>query len=394
MTETIFVSIPTMNDSEYLNTLEKLFDQAKHPDRIFVGTTIFWKQSDVIDGKKPFFISFINTIKKYYKNVKVDVLPWEAYAGVGFGRTEPLKHFNNEKYYLSLDSHTHFVADWDEKIIDSYKKSKKHFGSKRILTTYLPPYFPDGELLIKSYPDKYTKDFTNTVLDDKYDNCFLKETLFSKWQFFDYYGHISLTKDVITSKNIFPIPNDIDLKVDRDSEVFKNIIEDEFLPAKKISAHFTFTEADPWVTSYRICLDPEIQFWAEEFYQSCLSYARGYNLVWIKTPIFFHQYSNGKEENFSRKIKNEDLEDFLNEAERTDVYKNYLLKIDNYKHNIQIPGGRISENDIIKKLFNKKTFFGYLPRSMNAYIQYAGIDIYNQKCSPWWEVPKLNVIYK
>jgi hypothetical protein len=392
MTETIFVSIPTMNDSEYLNTIEKLFDQAKYPDRVFVGTTIFWKQSDVVNGKRPFFISFMDKIKKNYKNVRIDILPWERYAGVGFGRTEPLKHFNNEKYYLSLDSHTHFVSDWDEKVIDAYKKSKEDFGSRRILTTYLPAYFPDASYLVEAHPSLYSKSIKNVVVDEKYDNCFLKEVHFSKWQFFDYYGHISLTKDVVSSRNIFPIPNDIDPSAD--GEIFKNIIHDEFLPAKKISAHFTFTESDPWVTSYRICLDPHIQFWGEEFYQSCLSYARGYNFVWIKNPIFFHQYGNGKDEKFSRKIQESELEDFINEEDKAYLYENYLLNIDNYTDPLHSYQGRLSENDIVKTLFNKKTFFGYLPRSMNAYIQYAGIDIYNQKCSPWWEVPKLNVIYK
>lgn len=391
MTNKIFVSIPTMNDKEYLNTIEKIFDQAKHPDRIHVGTSIFWKKQDVENNKKPFFKTFNDTLLNKYKNVKFDILYWDNYPGVGNGRIQPLKHFNGEKYYLSLDSHTHFVKEWDDKVIDLYEGSKETFGSKRMLTTYLPAYFPNGSELIKNFPDLYTNNYGEAELDQSYDVAFLSNRQYSKWQFFDYYSEISMQIELLKNKNIFPYPNDKD--PDKDNLILKKLIEDRYLPAKKISAHFTFTESDPWITRYNICLDPRIVFWAEEFYQSCLSYSRGYNFVWIKTPLFFHQYSDGINENFSRKINTDSLEDYCSNEEKIQVYKDYILNsetiIDN-NNGLE----KLSENDIVKILLNKKAFFGYTPRSVQSYLQYSGIDLYNQKCSPCWEVPKINVVYK
>lgn len=390
MNKNIFVSIPTMNDYQYLNTIEKLFDEADDPDNIFVGTTIFWKKEDLADGKKPFFYSFYEKIKKNYKNVNIDILPWERYPGVGFGRIEPLKHFNNEKYYLSLDSHSHCVKGWDSNLIDLYQNSKKTFGSRRIITTYLADFFPNGDELIKNSPDVYSKTFYNTDINKKYSAAFLKESQFSRWQYFDFYGHIGMNKELLRNNYIFPLPNDVNLN--SDSPLIDLVIDNNYLPAKKISAHFMFTEADPWVKQYNICLDPRIQFWAEEFYQSCLSYARGYNFIWIKTPIFFHQYGDGSENGFTRKININNLDDYSNSDEEKEIYLKFILEnqINNSNYLIQ----KNSENKLIELLLNQKVFLGYLPRSINSFLKYSNIDLYNQKCSPWWEVPEINVIYK
>lgn len=391
MTDKIFVSIPTMNDKEYLNTLEKIFDQARYPDKVHVGTSIFWKKEDINNNKRPFFKTFSDTILNKYKNVKFDILYWENYAGVGNGRIQPLKHFNGEKYYLSLDSHTHFAKEWDDKVIDLYENSKKNFGARRILTTYLPAYFPNGNELIKKSPELYTNKYGEVDLDPSYDVAFLSNKHYSKWQFFDYYSEISMQIELLKKKNIFPYPNDKD--PDKSNLILKQLLQDQYLPAKKISAHFSFTESDPWVTRYNICLDPRIVFWAEEFYQSCLAYSRGYNLVWIKNPLFFHHYSDGVDKTFSRNINSESLENYYNNEEKVEVYKNYILNSETMidsNSNVE----RLNENELVKILLNKKAFFGYTPRSVQAYLKYAGIDLYNQKCSPCWEVPKINVIYK
>lgn len=390
MNNHIFISIPTMNDYQYLNTIEKIFDEAEKPDNIFIGTTVFWKKEDIPDNKKPFFYSFYEKIKKNYKNVNIDILPWEKYPGVGFGRIEPIKHFNNEKYYLSLDSHSHCVKNWDTNLIDIYENSKKVFGSRRLITTYLADFFPDGERLINDSPDMYSKTFLNTNISEKHNAAFLKESQFSRWQYFDYYGHIALNKELLTKKYIFPLPNDINPY--SDNAIMNHIIDNNYLPAKKISAHFMFTEADPWVTQYNICLDPRIQFWAEEFYQSSLSYARGYNFIWIKTPIFFHQYGDGSKNGFTRKININNLDNYYNNDEEKEIYLKFILK--NEMNDINYFTQTNYENKLIEFLLNKKVFFGYLPRSINSFLKYANIDLYNQKCSPWWEVPEINVIYK
>lgn len=379
----IYISMPALNDYEYLNTIEKAFDEAKNPDKIKIGSSIFWKEKDIHNDKIPFFYLFDKKIKKISNNINYDILYYFDYPGVGHGRTESLKHFNNEKYYLSLDSHTHFSKDWDVKAIDLYENSKKEFGKLVILTSYLPSYYNNnGDIDFTIYRNN----FPGLKNNKKYNVHYVKDQNFSKWPFFDYYGPVGMEKN--NFKYFFPTPNDKDL--DLNSPIFNNLIMNQYIPAKKISAHFTFTESHPWITRFRICLDPNITFWAEEFYQSVLSYARGYNFVWIKDPLFFHLY--GREENgkkFSREIPPEKLDSISDKEMKKKIFNKYIYKKNKYQ-NLSLD----IDNYLVKSLLNKKNYYGYLPRDPRSFLKYSGIDLYNQKCSNWWEVPELNVVFK
>jgi len=398
MTDKIFVSIPTLNDSEYLNTIERAFDEASNPDNIIIGTSIFWRDVDIKNNKIPFFYMFEKKIKKISKNIKYDILYWNNYPGVGFGRIEPLKHFNNEKYYLSLDSHTYFSNNWDENLIDIYQNSKKHFGKRVLITTYLASYINNNNKYINGNSQEYKKNFYNVKVTEKNNIFYLKNQNFSKWQYFNYYGTIGLQEQSLNDKYFFPVPDDIDPV--ENFNIFNHLINNEYLPAKKLSAHFIFTESYPWIHRYRLCLDPRIRFWGEEFYQSVLAYARGYNFAWIKTPIFFHFYGgdikekdtfDGKVDKFTREVMESDLNEFKNKEEKLYIFNKY---INNTKKTKNDTYDRYVENNIISILLKNDSYFGYLSRGIKSYLNYAKIDLYNQKCSPWDEVPKLNVIYK
>jgi hypothetical protein len=350
----IFVCVPTMNDVEFISTIERIMDNSENTNKISIATTIFWKNNDIKNNKKPFFFHIKNQLDNKFKNVKYDIQPWHRYPGVGAGRLSPVKHFNNEKYFLSIDSHTDFERDWDSKIIDMYENSRKFFGKRRVLTTYLSP-FKDEE------PD----DIVN------------------RWPFFDFYHR--LIGDLPASSLNHPLPNDKKLN-EQDLNFLKQyMLDNEYLPAKKISAHFYFTESDPWLVKYNLNLDKSINFWGEEFYQSSLSYARGYNLVWYKTNIAYHKYGGGK-----RAYLDENLEDYDSSEIRNHIYENYIKKTVGLEQ--EILNKSFDDNDIVSNLFNSKSL-GYLPRSIRGYLKYSDIDLINRKTSPWWEVPKLNVVY-
>lgn len=393
MSDSIFVSVPTMNDEEYLPTLERMFALAEKPDRIFVGTTALWKDSDIPIYGAPFFYKIVKEVEDKYKGrVSLDVLPWLYYPGVGNGRLQSLKHYNNEKYFLSIDSHTSFIKNWDSILIDQYEGAKKSFGRMIILTTYLPAYFPSWDKYVKDNPNEYEKKLDNIDIDLSLDLSYISGDKFSRWQFFDYHHNLSL--DHIDYDYIFPLPND--KRLSDQNKIFDYLVDNKYLPAKKISAHFTFTEASPWLTSHKINLSSGCFFWSEEFYQSTLAYARGYNLVWVKDPSLFHYYkpadskdlliSNYEDGKKGRRI--EEIIEYDDPSEKRKVYLKYL------RSQTGSPPPLAVENDIVKSLLQHKDFFGYLPRSTKSFMKYAKIDILKKTCSPWWEVPELDVIFK
>lgn len=368
----IFICIPTMNDFEYLSTIERAYDYADNPDNFSIGTTIFWKNKDISSKFVPFFYHIKNKLDKDFSKVKYDIQPWSLYPGIGRGRSEPTKYFNNEKYFMSIDSHTDFIDGWDTKLIDLYEGSRKSFGKKRVITSYLTPYKKN------SVDSDYLNKNTDIGLRYQFD-------VSNRWQFFDFYKDLN-DKDLTERK--FPYPNDKSMNKESFKAIEKYLIDDEYVPAKKIAAHFYFTESDPWLTKYNLNLDRNIKFWAEELYQSALSYARGYNLVWIKSQVLFHMYgpSNGRHyENFYKTPISSD-------GEREGIYFEYIEK--SSKINIDNLF-KINDDQIIFDLFGiKSNKFGYLPRSLNGFLQYSGIDLLNKKTSEWWEVPKLNVVYR
>lgn len=393
MNDSIFVAIPTMNDEEYLPTLERLFALAEKPERIFVGTTALWKNSDIPIYGAPFFYKIIKEVgSKYYNNVKLDILPWAYNSGVGNGRLQCLKHYNNEKYFLSIDSHTSFIKNWDSVLIDQYESAKKYFGKMILLTTYLPAYFPSWDTSVHNSPDQYSKKLESVNIDESLDLSYIAGDRFSRWQFFDYHHNLSL--DHIDSDYLFPFPND--KRLIETSSLLESLIDNMYLPAKKISAHFTFTEASPWLTAHRINLSPGCFFWSEEFYQSSLAYARGYNFVWVKEPSLFHYY---KPADSPRQIisnydhgkkgrRTEEIIEYDSFSEKVEFYNKYL------RINVEEPLSLPIENDVVKNLLEHKDFFGYLPRNTKAFMKYAKIDVLKKTCSPWWEVPDLDVIFK
>jgi hypothetical protein len=370
----IFVCVPTMNDFEFLSTIERAYDYSSNPDSLSIATTIFWRPEDISQDSKPFFTHIKKCLDKNFKNVKYDIQPWYLYPGVGQGRLSPTKFFDNEKYFLSIDSHTDFINNWDSEFIELYESSRKSFGKLRVLTTYLSSYSSNST--IKNESMKRVKKTSRP------------ENLTNRWPFFDFYKNLG--KNFVNSELIFPLPNDRFITEEDLENICKNIVDDNFLPAKKISAHCYFTESDPWLTKYNLNIDRDIKFWGEEFYQSSLSYARGYNLVWFKKQILFHEYGGSK--NNQRGYEKFYSKEFKDYEEKVKIFDKYI-KTSTGDKNIY-SNFKISDNEIILNMFNNNNFFGYLPRSIKGFLEYEKIDFINRKTSPWWKVPEINVVYK
>jgi hypothetical protein len=161
----IFVSIVNYCDSEGPLTVLDLVEKASFPDRIFVGYVYQGDYQDegMIHGSNDFesermkqFIS--NNFRSLY-------LPTKDAHGPCYARHLASTLWENEPYYLQIDSHMRFRPGWDSYLIDLYEKIKTEQTGNPVITTYplgytLPNNVPSdiratvlvGTLLVFCYP--------------------------------------------------------------------------------------------------------------------------------------------------------------------------------------------------------------------------------------------------
>jgi hypothetical protein len=140
----IFVSVASYRDLETPKTLKNAIANAKYPkDLNFAVLTqdLPKKQPDLS------FVPKINHIKMVFKDAK----------GAGHARKILMEQYNNEDFFLQIDSHTRFAKNWDEKMIDILTKTQKIAKTKKVILSQFPaPYklltngkeiFPDDDKL-------------------------------------------------------------------------------------------------------------------------------------------------------------------------------------------------------------------------------------------------------
>jgi hypothetical protein len=122
--QTIFVMIPSLFDSSIQKTVEDCLKKAKHPDRITFGISL--QGVDNVD------FSHIKNEKR------IIVLDSNIVYGIGKTRYQLQQLYNNEDYILSIDCHTGFSSNWDEKLIDQHSFIQ---NDKAIITQFLSERF-------------------------------------------------------------------------------------------------------------------------------------------------------------------------------------------------------------------------------------------------------------
>lgn len=365
---TIFVAIPTMEDYEYAPTIKSLFDNAKYPERVFVGSPIYVVSEEQITD--PDYEKFWELNFDYPKdNYKSEFYIHEEHYGVGKGRLNALNFFNNEHYYFQVDSHMRFEKDWDFHLINEYEECKDYFGERVLLGQYAPGY-------------------VTSVIDGEVALGKVAELKYPIWIYDDF------------RVNSFPVGWDYTYHIISSSEDFihsDKYIAGKFLPAVKHCAHNLFTESDPWVTRYAMNLSPEVVFWGEEIFQASLAWMRGYEFCWSKNNYVFHKYAGLKsvdvEEDVSVKSSpNLDLEgnitrDYFGIVDKEKKYKyvKYTDKIDLLEIEAEVVDG-------IKDYLDGR--FGYVPRSFEGFLIWSGINLKNKQTKDAFYVPPLNPVFK
>jgi hypothetical protein len=128
--DTIFVSIAAYRDPQLGPTIEDCLAKARWPERLTFG--ISWdhgpEESPLDRFSDPAF--------------RVLDVDWRDSRGACWARAEIMKLWDNEKWFLQLDSHLRFVQDWDVKLLEQAAATG---SAKPVLSTYGTDFIP-GEL--------------------------------------------------------------------------------------------------------------------------------------------------------------------------------------------------------------------------------------------------------
>jgi hypothetical protein len=125
---TIFVSIASFRDPQCMHTLLWALRQAKHPERVFVGVL---QQNNVdmdvdcmsVSLEKPSSPKDAELLLKWRQQVRILRVDYLIARGPAWARYMVIdKLFQKEDYVLQIDSHTRFVPDWDELIVNNIKQ--------------------------------------------------------------------------------------------------------------------------------------------------------------------------------------------------------------------------------------------------------------------------------
>jgi [Skp1-protein]-hydroxyproline N-acetylglucosaminyltransferase len=128
--DTIFVSIASYRDQQCITTLKDLFTTAKYPQNITVG---IYQQNKLEEEECTFVEECITEGLCVNNQIKKINVNYTEAKGPAYARYYCSTLYNNEKYYLQIDSHINFVKDWDTKLIDMYNSLE---NNKAILSTY------------------------------------------------------------------------------------------------------------------------------------------------------------------------------------------------------------------------------------------------------------------
>lgn len=237
--KTIFINIPSYQDPEIWETVDNFYKNAKYPDRVYFGIT------NQTDNKK-----LHEEVLPRFPNVKMDILEPGSIIGCQPARMNSHKFYNNENYYLNMDSHMRSILNWDEEIIHDFEKLQEREGPS-VITCYAAPYDKDinGQDVIPeiTYSTSFYMQQHNI---DHFKNCGIP-------QFCAYNQHYGV----------------------------------EF-PSPYVSGHFFFTSRQAILDTPFV---KEIMFTEEEIFMAVRFYTSGYNLYNPKKMYVYHRYGrNGR----------------------------------------------------------------------------------------------------
>lgn len=308
----IYVAIPCIGiDNELESTILSCFLQSDNPENITVGLAFI--------GNYDFYKIFDDKFKNS-ENIKISFYELEGNHGVGKARILAASKYDNEDYFLQIDSHMHFVKSWDTNLIKKIGQAKEKFNSdKVILTAYSGSY---------TYEHIGNDNYSVKIVQDRFG--------YNEW----------LTQDFIVDKEVIPLW----------TYTMDDSLEDLTL-MPKVSAHMIFANGS---LAKNLHISKDIVFWEEEILQAIELINDGYLLVYPglecyiyhlyrdqiwnhkgyrKDNIELHEVLGLSWEDSCIKIKNNFLNYIKDNPEKVDKYQKYIgfNLLDGYVDTPQIP---------------------------------------------------------
>jgi len=135
--ETIYISIPSLDDLELEYTIESAFKNATNPERVYIGVNLLSMYKHTLKKLKRMSKKYPNISFSYEKQKKNNINT----LGVGRGRKNAEILYSGQDYLLQVDSHTHFEKNWDSYMIDLFEEAVKEVGDDKLVITCIPPVF-------------------------------------------------------------------------------------------------------------------------------------------------------------------------------------------------------------------------------------------------------------
>lgn len=233
----IFISIASYRDPELTRTIKSALENAAHPEELHFGIVL-----QEIEKFEPdlSWVPNLSLIKIHPKFAR----------GAGLARAEAMKLYNNQDYYLQIDSHTIFEKNWDILCIEQIKKAQEISKNNKIILSYFPPPF----YIHKNGKVEFVKN--------------------------------SLKQPAYPTKQIPKLTKRKDWTAERIE--FTDRARKMPEPSTTILAGFVFTIGD---IVNDVPYDPEISFFGEEICFAARAWTRGWDIYSPSVVILYHFYS-------------------------------------------------------------------------------------------------------
>ncbi|MCT4715759.1 UDP-N-acetylglucosamine-transferase [Enterobacteriaceae bacterium H18W14] len=157
---TIFISMASYRDPELIPTLRDMLRHAVHPENLHIA--VCWQDDEDLRvfeqaGLEPVDCRIVagREVHRFnYRQARIDIISVHYYASQGacWARSLSETLFEEERYFLQIDSHCRFISCWDSEMI-AMLHSLQSRSPLPILSSYPPPYCPgeDEEASKKTY---------------------------------------------------------------------------------------------------------------------------------------------------------------------------------------------------------------------------------------------------
>jgi hypothetical protein len=158
----IFIQIASYHDLEMLETIKDLLNKCSANNSLHFGVHNCFFEENPYD--ESFVRSELNKLNKEYK-LSIAHSKFPDNIGVGLGRYIANEFYQNEDYYMQIDSHMYFMHKWDEILIGLLEQAKDSGVYKPVISSPNNAYFVNENGQRKIKDKNLLKSFMDTDFD-------------------------------------------------------------------------------------------------------------------------------------------------------------------------------------------------------------------------------------